>query len=89
MDSEPSDLKHERGVVSTVRTYKDGSDGSQFFVCLSTLAGLDGSFSAFGRVTEGMDVVEKISNVPAAENTLAEKPVRILSITIEKKPVVE
>src|SRR5437868_13976584 len=32
MDSEPSDLKHERGVVSTVRTFKEGSDGSQFFV---------------------------------------------------------
>ena len=85
LDSEPSDLKHERGVVSTVRTYKDGSDGSQFFVCLSALPGLDGGFSAFGQVTEGMDVVEKISMVPAAENTVVEKPVRIITITIEKK----
>ena len=54
-----SDLKHERGVVSTVRIpNKPDSDGSQFFVCVSPQAALDGQYSTFGRVTEGMDVVE-------------------------------
>ena len=57
-----SDLKHERGVVSTVSIpNKPDSDGAQFFVCISPQPPLDGKFSAFGRVTEGMDVVEKIS----------------------------
>jgi cyclophilin family peptidyl-prolyl cis-trans isomerase len=83
--AEPSDLKHERGVVSTVRTYKGNSDGSQFFVCVAALPALDHEFSAFGRVTEGMDIVDQISRVAAGENTLAEKPVRILKVTIEKK----
>ena len=83
-----SDLKHERGVVSTVSIPgKKDSDGAQFFVCIAPQPPLDGKFSAFGRVTEGMDVVEKISQSPSAADSFAEKPVRILKITIEKKKV--
>src|SRR5215471_6531588 len=79
--SEFSDLKHERGTVSTVSIPgKKDSDGAQFFVCVGAQAALDGKFSAFGRVNEGMDVVEKISQS-------TEKPVRILKVTIEKKKV--
>jgi cyclophilin family peptidyl-prolyl cis-trans isomerase len=85
---EISDIKHERGVVSTVRIpNKANSDGAQFFVCVSPQPVLDGQFSAFGRVTEGMDVVERISQVPAGENGITTKPVRILKVTIEKKKV--
>lgn len=81
-----SDMKHERGVVSTVRIpNKPDSDGAQFFVCVSAQPPLDGQFSAFGRVTEGMDVVEKISQVPTGENGFVNEPVRILKITIEPK----
>ena len=83
-----SDLKHERGVVSTVRIPdKPDSDGAQFFVVITPQPQLDGKFSAFGRVTEGMDVVEKISQVPADSNNVARTPVRIVKITIEKKKV--
>ena len=46
---------------------------------------LDGKFSAFGRVTEGIDVVEKISHAPAGANGFTDTPVRIQSVTIEKK----
>jgi cyclophilin family peptidyl-prolyl cis-trans isomerase len=85
---ETSDLKHERGVVSTVRIPdKPNSDGAQFFVCLFPQAALDGQFSAFGRVTEGIDVVERISQVPTGSDGMTEKPVRILKVTIEKKKV--
>ncbi|MCW5964849.1 MAG: peptidylprolyl isomerase [Bryobacterales bacterium] len=81
-----SDLKHERGVVSTVRIPDQvDSDGAQFFVCVSPQPPLDGQFSAFGRVTEGMDVVEAISQVPQAEDGFTEKPVRIERIRIEKR----
>ena len=83
--AEPNDLKHERGTVSTVRTFKRDSDGSQFFICVGALPALDNQFTAFGRVTEGMDVVDKISRMPATENTLIKKPVRIIRITIERK----
>jgi cyclophilin family peptidyl-prolyl cis-trans isomerase len=84
-----SDLKHERGVVSTVSIPgKADSDGAQFFVCIAPQAALDGKFSAFGRVNEGMDVVEKISQAPAnPADGFAEKPVRILKVTIEQKKV--
>lgn len=86
--SEFSDLKHERGVVSTVRLpNKPNSDGSQFFVCVVAQPSLDGQYSAFGRVTEGMDVVERISQVPADANGFADKPVRILKVAIENKKV--
>ncbi len=85
---EISDLKHQRGVVSTVRIPdKPDSDGSQFFICVVPQPSLDGKFSPFGRVTEGMDVVERISQVPAAENGITDKPVRIVRITVEKKKV--
>jgi cyclophilin family peptidyl-prolyl cis-trans isomerase len=86
--SEFSDLKHERGVISTVRIpNKPDSDGSQFFVCVTAQPSLDGQYSAFGRVTEGMDVVERISQVPSGGNGVTEKPVRIVKIAIENKKV--
>jgi peptidyl-prolyl cis-trans isomerase B (cyclophilin B) len=88
MPGEYSDMKHERGVVSTVRIpEKPDSDGSQFFIVIYPQPQLDGKFSAFGLVNEGMDVVEKISRLPAGESNFTEKPVRIISITIGKKKV--
>jgi cyclophilin family peptidyl-prolyl cis-trans isomerase len=86
LPSEFSDFKHERGVVSTVSIpNKANSDGAQFFICVAPQPPLDGKYSAFGRVTEGMDVVEKISQSPNAEDGMVAKPVRIVKVTIEKK----
>ena len=86
LPSEISDLKHERGTVSAVHLQnKLDSDGSQFFVSVSPQPALDGKYSVFGSVTEGMDVVERISRVPLDENGLTQKPVRILKISIEPK----
>jgi cyclophilin family peptidyl-prolyl cis-trans isomerase len=88
LPGEFSDLKHERGVVSTVSIpNKPDSDGAQFFICISPQPPLDGKFSAFGRVNEGMDVVEKISQSPNNADGMVEKPVRILKVVIEKKRV--
>lgn len=88
LPSELSDMKHERGVISTVRLpNKADSDGSQFFVCVVPQPSLDGQYSAFGRVTEGMDVIEKISRVPANADGITDTPVRILKVTIEPKKV--
>ncbi len=83
---ETGGLKHERGVVSTVRIpNKPDSDGAQFFVCLFAQPALDGQYSAFGRVTEGIDVVERISQAPVDATGVTETPVRILKVTIEKQ----
>ncbi len=86
LPSEVNDLKHVRGIVSAVNIQgKPNSDGSQFFVCASAQPALDGKYTIFGDVTEGMDVVEKISQVPAEQGGLVQKPVRILKVTIEPK----
>jgi len=81
-----SDVKHERGIISTVSIpNKPDSDGAQFFVCVSPQPALDGKYSAYGRVTEGMHVVEAISRVPVGPGDMTEKPVRIIKVTIEPK----
>ena len=55
-----NDLKHERGVLSMARTMAPNSAGSQFFVMVATSPHLDGEYAAFGKVTEGIEVVDEI-----------------------------
>jgi peptidyl-prolyl cis-trans isomerase B (cyclophilin B) len=86
LSSELTDLKQERGVVSAVNLPgKPNSDGSQFFVSVSPQPALQGKYTVFARVVEGMDVVEGISRVPVDADGLAQKPVRILKISMEPK----
>jgi len=81
-----SDFKHVRGVVSTVRIPgQPNSGGAQFFICASAQPQLDGQYSAFGLVTEGMDVVDKISMAPADANNVTVTPIKIISVKIEPK----
>ena len=81
-----SDLKHLRGTISTVRIPgQPNSGGAQFFICASPQPQLDGQFSAFGQVTEGIDVVERISVAPASADQLVTAPIKILSLKIEPK----
>ncbi len=56
-----NDLKHTEGVLSMARAMNPNSAGSQFFIMHKTSPHLDGSYAAFGKVTEGMDVVNKIA----------------------------
>ena len=56
-----NDLKHEPGVLSMARAMHPDSAGSQFFIMHKTSPHLDGAYAAFGKVTEGMDVVNKIA----------------------------
>ncbi|MBS1872793.1 MAG: peptidylprolyl isomerase [Acidobacteria bacterium] len=86
MPTEINDVKHRRGIVSGFRLLsRKDSDSSQFFICVAPQRGLDGKYSAFGSITEGMDVVDQISRVPADSKGYVEKLVRITSIRIEKK----
>ena len=57
----PNSLKHTEGVLSMARAMNPNSAGSQFFIMHKTSPHLDGSYAAFGKVTEGMDVVNKIA----------------------------
>lgn len=58
-----NDLCHDRGVLSMARTMIPDSAGSQFFVMHEKSPHLDGEYAAFGKVFEGMEVVDKIANV--------------------------
>lgn len=86
VDAEFNDRKHEPGVLSMARSADPNSAGSQFFVCLTreNCQHLDNQYTAFGKVTEGMDVVEKIAATelanPAA-GTPADPP-RMDSVTV-------
>lgn len=88
LKDEFSDLKHIRGVVSAVRIPdKPNSGGAQFFICAGEQPQLDGKFSAFGLVNEGLHIVDQISQIEADENQKAVKPVKIISVKIEPKKV--
>ena len=56
-------LKHKRGVISMARSMNPNSAGSQFFIMHADSPHLDGQYAAFGRVTDGMDVVDEIASV--------------------------
>lgn len=86
LPDEFSDLRHVRGTVSTVRLPgRANSGGAQFFICASNQSQLDGQYSAFGQVTEGIEVVDRISMVPADGEQKTVDPVKILSVKIEPK----
>ena len=56
-----NDLKHTRGVISMARSMDPNSAGSQFFIMHQDAPHLDGQYAAFGKVIEGMDVVDEIA----------------------------
>ena len=71
-------LRHERGAVSMARSMNPNSAGSQFFICDTDDFFLDGNYAVFGKVVEGMDVVDQIAKVAKDRNDRPLKPVRIL-----------
>ena len=57
-------LRHTRGVISMARAYDPNSASSQFFIMHARAPHLDGQYAAFGKVYEGLEVIDKIANVP-------------------------
>ena len=80
-----NDLKHTLGVLSMARTMAPNSAGSQFFIMVADAPHLDGQYAAFGKVTEGMDVVDAIANTKTgpADRPVAEQ--KIASIRVDTK----
>jgi peptidyl-prolyl cis-trans isomerase B (cyclophilin B) len=73
-------------VAAALRPNDPDSGGSQFFVCVTDQPALDGKYTIFGRVSEGMDVVQKISQVPAGANGAPNERIVITSIAIRDTP---
>ena len=63
LPAELNEIMHERGVVSMARGSNINSAGSQFFICVTDLPNLDGNYTVFGKVLDGMDVVDNIMKV--------------------------
>ncbi|MCQ2495081.1 MAG: peptidylprolyl isomerase [Lachnospiraceae bacterium] len=61
-----NDLKHSRGVLSMARAQHPDSAGSQFFIMHADAPHLDGAYAAFGKVTEGMEAVDRIAETPVS-----------------------
>ena len=76
---------HVRGMVSTARTSDPNSGSCQFFIMHKDNKGLDNQYTIFGRVLEGMDVVDKIVLVPKGRNDRPLKNVTMESVTIETR----
>lgn len=78
-------ISHERGVISMARSQFYNSASSQFFICHADAKFLDGQYAAFGKVVEGMDVVDRIASVPTnrADRPMVEQ--RISSVTFVKQ----
>ena len=81
-----NDLRHERGVISMARAMDPNSAGSQFFIMHADAPHLDGSYAAFGKVIDGMGVVDSIASVRTNMfNDAPVTPVIIKSITVDTK----
>ena len=79
-----NNLKHEAGVLSMARTMAPNSAGSQFFIMHKNSPHLDGQYAGFGRVIEGMDVVDEIANTPVDRGDRPKADQRIKTMTVEK-----
>jgi len=78
-----NDLKHTEGVISMARSQMPDSAGSQFFIMHKDSPHLDGMYAAFGKVIEGMDVVNKIAETPTDYSDKPLEPQVMKSVTVE------
>lgn len=77
-----NDLKHTDGVLSMARSMMPNSAGSQFFIMHKEAPHLDGEYAAFGRITEGMDVVNRIAEEPTdfRDRPLADQVMKTVTV---------
>ncbi len=78
-----NDLKHTAGILSMARSMMPDSAGSQFFIMHKDAPHLDGAYAAFGKITEGMDVVDKIAETTVDYNDRPMETQKIKKVTVE------
>jgi len=84
VDAEFNDTPYERGIVGMARSQDVNSAGSQFFIMVAANSGLNNKYTAFGKVTEGMDIADKIVALPRddRDNPNAANPAIVKSVKI-------
>ncbi|MFC5404455.1 peptidylprolyl isomerase [Cohnella soli] len=80
-----NNLKHTEGVLSMARSGNPNSAGSQFFIMVAPAPHLDGAYAAFGKVTEGMDVVNEIVNSSKGANDRPKTPPVMKKVTVDTR----
>ena len=83
---ETNPLQNVRGMVAMARSQDPNSASSQFYILVGDAHFLDGKYAVFGKVIAGVDVVDKIANVPRDDRDIPKENVVIKSITISEKP---
>lgn len=78
-----NDLLHTKGVLSSGRTMVPDSAGSQFFIMHANAPHLDGDYAAFGKLTEGEDVLDKIATCDTDWNDRPLQPQVMKTVTVE------
>ena len=78
-----NDLRHSAGVLSMARSMMPDSAGSQFFIMHKNAPHLDGAYAAFGKVTEGQDVVDAIATVATDAGDRPVEPQMIIEVTVD------
>lgn len=78
-----NDLKHERGVLSMARSMMPDSAGSQFFVMHKDSPHLDGEYAGFGKVIEGIEIIDKIAEAKTNRQDKPKKDQKIEKVTVE------
>lgn len=82
-----NDLKHTEGVLSMARAMHPDSAGSQFFIMHKNSPHLDGAYAAFGKITEGMDVVNKIAVTDTDYNDRPLEEQKMKKVTVDTQEV--
>ncbi len=75
-------ISHKRGVISMARSQRYNSASSQFFICHADADFLDGQYAAFGHVTEGMDVVDRIASVATDRQDRPKTEMKMAKVTL-------
>ena len=82
LKAEFNSRSHLRGIVSMARSTDPDSAGSQFFIVTNDSTFLDKQYTVFGEVTEGMEVADKIVNLPRDGNDCPEQEAKMLEVTV-------
>jgi peptidylprolyl isomerase len=82
LDAEFNDEAHTRGTVSMARAMDPNSANSQFFIMFDNAPHLDGQYTAWGRVVEGMDLVDNIKKGDSGRNGAVENPDKLISLKV-------
>ena len=81
--AEFNDIKHERGIVSMARANDPDSADSHFFICYDSHPFLDGNYTAWGKVIEGMNLIDRIPEGKGQNGQVLSNPTKIVTIRLK------